>query len=167
MVIEDVQTILARLEGFLKAFEWMNHKTNHGCSYHVYEIPKAVDVQTALAVYFKLKPSDFRVEQLPNFELELRAVFARFLFLFKEPVGGDKNGDYLVDPRQSFALMSDYGRNGLLDELGGVVRALGTSAAWRVHASLECDDLREWCFQDDVVLELPELLCLLHFGVSD
>jgi hypothetical protein len=63
--------------------------------------------------------------------------------------------------------MDEHGQNRLLDEVTGVVRSLGTLAAWRVQASLDCGDLREWCFQEDIVLEIPEDLCLLHFGVSD
>jgi hypothetical protein len=167
MAPDDAGIILARLEGFLKAFEWMNHKTNHGCSFDVHKIPKSSDLQTALAVYFDRQSSDFRVEQLSNFEVELRAVFARFLFLFKEPDRGDKNGDYLVDRRQAFSLMRNDGRDGLLEEVGTAVRSLGASSGWRVHASIECEALREWCFQDDVLLELGEELCLFHFGVSD
>jgi hypothetical protein len=122
---------------------------------------------TALASYFRLQLSDFRVERLADFERELREVFARFLFLFRDPAGGHEYGDYLTDPRQSFVLMSESGQQGLLDELAGVVRSLGISAAWRVFANPECEELREWCFQDDVVLELPDRLGLLHFGVSD
>jgi hypothetical protein len=167
MTAGDADTVLSRLEGFLKAFAWFNSKTNHGCSFDVYQIPKVADVPAALAAYFKLPPSNFRVEPLAEFERELGEVFAHFLFLFREPVGGDPYGDYLVDPRQSFALMDEYGQQGLFDELAGVVRSLGTSAAWRLVASLECGELREWCFQEDVVLELPDRLCLLHFGVSD
>lgn len=166
-MVEDTSITLARLEGFLKAFASFNDKTNHGCTFDVYKIPKAADVPSALAVYFKLQPSDFRVEPLADFEREAREVFARFLFLFREPAGGHKYGDFLVDPRQSFALMSEEGQQRLLDELAAVLRSLDTSAAWRVVASLECGELREWCFQDDLVLELPDRLCLLHFGVSD
>jgi hypothetical protein len=162
MTTEDARLILARLAGFLKAFEWVNHKTNHGCSYAVYQMPKAASVAAALADYFKLQPSDFRVEPIADVDREVREVFTRFLFLFQDP-----HGDHLVDPRRSFALMDESGRQRLLDELVGVVRSLGTTAAWRVWPSLECGDLREWCFQDDVVLEFPSGLCLLHFGVSD
>jgi hypothetical protein len=167
MAVEDSCLILARLEGFLKAFEWFNSKTNHSCSYTVFQIPKAADVPTALAGYFKLPPSHFRVEPLVDLERELREVFARYLFLFQEPKADDGDGNYLVDPRQSFALMHEYGQRQLLDELAAVVRTLGTTAAWRIVPSSECEELREWCFQDDVVLEIPDRLCLLHFGVSD
>lgn len=167
MAVEGTQYILARLEGFLKAFEWFNNKTNHGCSFDIYQIKKSADVPTALAAHFNLLPSDFRVEPLADRQACLREVFTRFLFLFQDPVGGKKYGDYLTDPRRSFSLMTEWGRQQLLDELVAMVRSLSPSAAWRVVASLECGELREWCFQDDVVLELPNELCLLHLGVSD
>ena len=158
----DTETTLARLDGFLKAFEWVNHKTNHGCSYFVLPLPAAAGVSESLGELFKLPPSAFRVEAIADVDGELRAVFARFLFLFQEP-----HGDHLVDPRRSFSLMHDFGRDGLLDELAGVVRSLGVRSAWQVVPSLECDELREWCFQNDVVLEWTDGRCLLHFGVSD
>jgi hypothetical protein len=167
MTTADGRTTLVWLEGFLKAFEWFNHKTNHGCNFAVHSIPRMSDVSSALASYFIRPSSDFRLEPLPDFERELRKVFARFLFLFHEPVGGDKHGDYLIDPRQSFSLMDEIEREKLLDDIITVMRSLKASAAWRVWASQECAELREWCFQDDVVLELPEQICLLHFGVSD
>jgi hypothetical protein len=97
-----------------------------------------------------------------DIDRELREVFGRFLFLYQV-----LQGDHLVDPRRSFLLMDESGRQGLLDELMGMVRSLGTTAGWRVWPSLECGDLREWCFQDDVVLAFSSGLCLLHFGVSD
>jgi hypothetical protein len=164
MMTEDASTTLARLDGFLKAFEWVNQKTNHGCNYFVLALPPAATVADALADRFGLRPSDFRVEAIPDDDRELRAVFARFLFLFQDP-----HGDHLSDPRQSFSLTHDSGREQLLDELAGMLRSLGASAAWRVlpHQGQECGELREWCFQDDVVLELPGRMCLLHFGVSD
>jgi hypothetical protein len=162
MATEDVRTILVRLEGLLKAFEWINHKTNHGCNFFICQMPKAESVPVALADYFKLKPSDFRVEPIADVDRGMRDVFGRFLFLFQDP-----HGDHLVDPRRSFSLMDEFGRQSLLDELAGVVRSLGTTAAWRIRASLDCGELREWCFQDDVVLELAEGFCLFHFGVSD
>ena len=158
----DTDTALARLDGFLKAFEWFNHKTNHGCRYFVLPLPDAASAPDALAARFGLPPSAFRVEPLADVDGELRAVFARFLLLFQEP-----HGDHLTDPRQSFSLSHDFGRAGLLDELAGVVQSLGTRSAWRVVPPQECGELREWCFQDDVVLELPDRRCLLHFGVSD
>jgi len=167
MTDRDTDTTLARLEGFLNAFEWLNSKTDHNCTFTVENVTKAADVPSALAAHFKLKPSDFQVEPLINIEADLRDVFARFLFLFREPAEGHEFGRYLVDPRRSFNLVRDDGRDSLLDYLIGVVRDLGTTAAWRVVASLECGALREWCFQDDVVIELPDRLCLLHFGVSD
>src|SRR5579859_2496895 len=100
MATDDTPLILARLEGFLKAFEWFNHKTNHGCSFFVCQMPKAASVPAALADSFNLKPSDFRVEPIADVDQELRVVFGRFLFLFQDP-----QGDHLVDPRQSFSLM--------------------------------------------------------------
>jgi hypothetical protein len=167
MAAGNTDIIIARLEGFLKAFAWFNDKTNHGCSFSVYQIPRAADVLGALAAYFKLESLAFRIEPLVDFEQDLRAVFGRFLFLFQKPVAGCQSGDYLVDPQQSFNLMSEHGRNALLDELGSLVRSFGVTSAWRVVASPECGELREWCFQDDVVLELADRLCLVHFGVSD
>ena len=159
---ENAELILARLEGFLKAFEWFNHKSNHGCSYFVLPLPDAASLPEALAARFGLPPSAFRVEPLADMDGELRAVFARFLLLFQEP-----HGDHLIDPERSFSLSHDFGRAGLLEELAGVVRSLGARAAWRVAPPPECGELREWCFQDDVALELPGRRCLLHFGVSD
>jgi hypothetical protein len=161
-VASDTDTTLARLDGFLKAFEWFNHKTNHGCSYFVLSLPAAASVPEALAARFDLPPSAFRIEPLADVDGELRAVFARFLLLFQEP-----HGDHLTDPRQSFSLSHDFGRYALLDDLAGVVQSLGARAAWRVVPLQECGELREWCFQDDVALELPDRRCLLHFGVSD
>src|SRR5262245_22334890 len=136
MAEEDARTILVRLEGFLKAFEWMNHKTNHGCTFIVYQIPRAANAVSALADYFKSPSSNFRLEPLADLDRELREVFGRFLFLFQ-----DLPGDHLVDPRQSFSLSDEFGRKGLLDELSGMVRSLGPTAAWRVWASLDCDAL--------------------------
>jgi hypothetical protein len=122
-VASDTDTTLDRLDGFLKAFEWFNLKTNHGCSYFVLPLPDAATAPDALAARFDLPPSVFRIEPLADVEAELRAVFARFLLLFQEP-----HGDRLTDPRQSFSLSHDFGRAGLLDELAGVVRSLGTRA---------------------------------------
>jgi len=161
-VVNESDTTLARLDGFVKAFEWINHKTNHGCSYFVLPLPTAASASEALAERFKLPPTSFRVEPIADPEAELRSVFARFLFLFQEP-----QGDHLVDPRKSFSLFHDFGRDGLLDELAGVVRSLGARSAWRVIPDQQCGELREWCFQDDVMLEVPDRWCLLHFGVSD
>ena len=118
---DNTDTALARLDGFLKAFEWLNHKTNHGCNYFVLPLPEAATAPDALAARFGLPPSAFRVEPLTDLDGELRAVFARFLLLFLEP-----HADHLTDLRQSFALSHDSGRAGLLDELVAVVRSLGT-----------------------------------------
>ena len=162
MAAEDARTILVRLEGFLKAFEWMNHKANHGCTFALHQIPKAASVVSALATYFKLSPSGFRLEPLDDLDRELRNVFGRFLFLYQ-----DVHGDHLQDPRQSFSLSHEFGKQQMLDELSSAVRSLGTTGGWRVWATLDCGELREWCFQEDVLLEFPTGLCLLHFGVSD
>lgn len=94
-------------------------------------------------------------------------MLARFLFLFQDPIEGAEHGDHLTDPRGSFVLMSGAGREALLDELMGVLRAFGPLAAWRVAVSTECAPLREWCFQEDVALELPDRFLLIHLGVSD
>jgi len=166
MAVEDIPIILARLEGILQGFAWFNEKRDHFCTFTVHQIPKAADIPTALASYFKAQPKDFGVGLLPDVERELREVFARYMFLFRHR-GGNEGGDYLVDPRQSFLLMTESGQDEVLDELAVVVRSLGIRHAWRVEVRLGCDVLREGCFQNDVLLELPERLCLLHFGVSD
>jgi hypothetical protein len=162
MAADQSHTLLARLDGFLKAFEWLNCKTNHGCSFFVCEMPKAGGVADAVADYFKLHASHFRVEPVAEIGRELEEVFGRFLFLFQDP-----HGDHLVDPRRSFTLMEDAGRQSVLEELAGMLQALEVTAAWRVRPSLECEEMREWCFQDDIALEFPAGMCLIHFGVSD
>lgn len=98
------------------AFEWINHKANHGCSYLVCLLPVAADVAVALAERFKVKPVDVRVEAIANVDDELRNVFRRFLFLFQ-----DLHGDHLEGPHRSFSLMYDFGRDELLDELASVM----------------------------------------------
>ncbi len=166
-MVEGADLILARLEGFLQAFARLNDKTNHGCTFTVYQLPKGANAQAALAAYFKAQPSEFRVTRLTDWEREARQVFSRFLFLFRDPIAGREYGDYLVDPHSSFVLMSEPGRQSLLDDLAAVFHSLAIAAAWRVVPSPNCQDLREWCFQEDLLLELPDRLCLLHLGVSD
>ena len=145
MAAEDANLILARLEGFLKAFEWFNHKTNHGCTFAVIQMAKAAEVPAALASYFGLQPSDFRVERLADFERELREVFARFLFLFREPAGGHQYGDYLVDPRNrpSIRLLERFGFR-----LEGLLRA-----RWRVSGEI-CDSAIYGLLAPEFVREL-------------
>src|SRR5262249_6083548 len=147
--------------------EWFNTKRDHACTFAVHRLPHP-DLPAALAARFGLRPRDFPVEPLADLDRELRAVFARFLFLFREPAGG--GGDYLTDPRGAFLLMDEGGASALLEELGAALVSLGATAGWRVWPTLaweSSDELREGCFQDNVALALPDQLCLLHFGVSD
>jgi hypothetical protein len=161
METPDARTVLARLEGFLKAFEWMNHKSDHGCSYFVATLPAGDDIAAAVAERFSGRPAEFHVEAIANVDDELRNVFRRFLFLFR-----DRHGDHLVDPRRSFSLTHDFGQKALLDNLADMMRAIGVRAAWRIQVPPECGELYE-CFQDDIVVAYSDGLCLLHFGVSD
>jgi hypothetical protein len=161
MATPDARTVLARLDGFLKAFEWMNHKSDHGCNYFVVTLPGADDVAVAIAERFSGRPADFHVEAIADVDGELRNVFRRFLFLFQ-----DTHGDHLVDRRRSFSLTHDFGRKALLEHLAGMMRSIGVRAAWRVRPPESCGELYE-CFQDDIVLAYSDGLCLLHFGVSD
>jgi hypothetical protein len=170
MTIEDANIILARLEGFLKAFEWMNNKCDHYCSYEIHRLPNCESVQDALAAYFGQQPTDFSVTPIENIGPALRDLLERYLFLFRKPEGKVYGGDFLIDEKNVFQLMGKGGPSCLLDELEIVTNSLGVTDCWHVSPKMTCgpiDLFREGNFQDNVVIQIPNQLCLLHFGVSD
>jgi len=46
---------LAEIRGFFHAFEWVNHKTNHGYSFEISVAAKSDDLNAAVAAHFQLR----------------------------------------------------------------------------------------------------------------
>lgn len=155
----EIQIAIARLDGFLNAFEWINHKVDFQCTFYAVQLPDTGSVEEALATYFKAQASAFTIRHMTPFDSELRQLFKRNLLMFQDP-----KDHHLADHGNNFWLFDEMGQDNMLEEITGVFRALQATAGWHVTFP---DELSEACFQADVVLKLPGCRCLLHFGVTD
>jgi hypothetical protein len=154
------ETVCTELQGFLRAFAWINTKTNHGCDYSIYQVPKVLTCTESLGRYFDVPSASVQLTPMADWSQDLSALLEEWLFAYQRT-----SEDHLVDPRQSFTLTDDYGHRMVIDQLMTKFRQLQPTAGWT--ANVPCEELREFCFQQDVVLESPNHLYLIHFGVSD
>src|SRR5947209_9356807 len=81
------------IQGFLDAFEQLNHGPEHACTYEFEQVPWAGDLQASLEKHFRALPGSppqwtLTLEKVPTGLEAIRAVAGRWLF--DEFFGGER-----------------------------------------------------------------------------
>jgi len=185
MILEN--ETLGKINGFLKAFEWMNHKLNHQYWFFVKDYKKC-SVDEALEQYkhsFK-NPEKIIVEnsevnsELFNLHYDLYDLFDDLLFAFQK----DDNGkDFLIDERFSSFFQDEEGRAEIIKELISWLEIMmygfecldnpdkfyelvesGELKVYSVNAN--ADNSYDLVY-DDILLVGKNKTLLIHLGYSD
>ncbi len=157
----DEKTIACgELRGFLEAFARFNDKTNHVYSFNFFTLPHAESVAESVKAWFGGNEIEVTATAVEDWQAIVRGLFGRWLFQFQ-----DLRSDHLADPRRSFSLSDDSGRNAILDWLIATLdKAVRPTMVWSIAV------VTTWfyeCAWDDLVFDSPEERFLLHLGVSD
>jgi hypothetical protein len=152
----DQTTIcISELRGLFEAFAWFNEKVNHGYTYSIAVLPRAITVHDALVLYLAEQASEVTLSALPRWREEIGFALQRWLFAF----------DDLVRPGVCCNLTDSGNRQRLVQEvLEKLSAATQARAVWRVQ--IKPTGFYE-CAWDDFAFEGDHQLYFLHLGVSD
>lgn len=151
---------LAWMQGFLLAFEWVNHKADHGYTFSIDAIAKPIGVEQAIRQYFKEELAEIRLAPVADWPAEVRTLLRHWLFEFQDPTFG-----HLEDVRNSFSLSLESFREQFLERIiQHLQSSLTPVAVWMVD--IELNGFYE-CYWNDVVFEEADRIIFLHFGDSD
>src|SRR4051812_47673896 len=151
------------IQGFLDAFEQLNHGPDHTCTYEFEQVPWAGDLQASLEKHFRGLPGapaewSLTLEKVPTGLDGLRPVVAQWLF--GECFGGERGMARNV---------AEATRTGCVDLF---VRFLADffegehPKVWRLFARPAGDSEYERVV-DEFVLEHHHRVFWLHFGCAD
>src|SRR5262249_6259276 len=98
---------VGELRGLLAAFEWMNGKCDHTCSFSLNEISATGSIYDALCLHFGSDVSEVKTETLEDWQPALRASFKGWLFRY---------GD-LLRPKAVCAMADEHCRDEMVARL--------------------------------------------------
>lgn len=154
---------LAEIRGFLRAFEWVNGKTNHGYCFEITLAPLNEDLSAAVAAQFaRDQPTRLTISPATNWRELLNSTLSHWLlkYLQDPPVLGR-----LEDKSRTFSLSTASCQQEMVDPLVDQIESL--SPIQSAHTiSVETAGFYA-CESADLVLVAAEHLVFLHFDVCD
>lgn len=159
-----------QITGFLRAFEWINHKSNNGYTFEVTPLPVCESEQTAIEKYrdtFQIQPTEFKYSIKPfgtNWRCELYKILERWLLEFQ--IDPFKSGSCLIDKNKEFSLSVDSLKRNMLNEVLDEIEEISKfSAGFGIEIDL--GKLFYECAYSDFLLMGNEGCLYVHLGVSD
>jgi len=158
----SVETV-AEIRGFFRAFEWVNHKTNHGYSFEISTADPTGDLTKDVNAHLSaFSPTSLVVQPYNDWRQTLFDSLKRWLlsYLRDHPSIGR-----LTDKSNTFSLSSRSFHKDMIDPLIAKIESLGAITSGH-NIVVETDGFYA-CDYTDIVLETSELLIFLHFDVCD
>ncbi len=159
-----------QISGFLRGFEWVNHKSNNGYTFEVIPLPECESEQKAIEKYrdtFQIQPSEFEYSINPfgaNWRSELYKILERWLLDFQ--IDPFKSGSCLFDKNKEFSLSIDSFKKDMLNEFLDEIEAISNFKTG-FGVELDLGKLFYECAYNDFLLMGNEGCLYIHLGVSD
>lgn len=154
---------LAEIRGFFRAFEWVNHKTNHGYCFEISLAPRTSDIHSAIASHFSTEtPTHLMMNPVDDWRDLLSKTLVRWLlaYLTDHPSIGR-----LTDESKLFSLSSLSFHDDLINPLIQQIESLSPiESAYTIN--LDTEEFYA-CEYTDIVLIANDHLAFLHFDVCD
>jgi hypothetical protein len=106
------------VRGLLSAFESLNHKTNHVCSYTLDAIERTATLEEDLARFFDGALASVSLDRIDSWPDHVIALAERWLFAFVNP----REAIHLADATASFSISDRSSQLILADELIQMLR---------------------------------------------
>jgi hypothetical protein len=165
IVAADAVVAYGELRGLLRAFAWINTKTNHGYTFEFDRLPAAATAEESVCLFLRSHhelEARVTLKRLRGWRTPVRKSLGRWLFSF---MCDDHNGK-LDDPRRTFSITERWVRRDMVEWVTDALeQALTPTASWRVE--LEYGSGFYECGWEDFAFEASDGVYLLHLGVSD
>ena len=142
---------------------WINHKTNHGYSFTVDDLPAGNDPRSVITEALTARSiafSDLKLDRVDSWKPAMQETMLRWLLQFKDP-----GMHHLQDPKQSFSLFFDeFHEMFLRDPIRWLEKLVEGCELWKFE--IKPTSFYE-CWWDDFLFYSPESALWLHFGVAD
>jgi hypothetical protein len=166
IVAADRVVAYGELRGLLRAFAWVNAKTNHGYTFEFDRLPAAATVSESVRL-FLLEHHELEarvtLKRLRGWRTPVRKGLETWLFSFI----CDSHDGKLDDPHQYFSISERSVRRDMIGWVTDMLEsAAGPTAAWRVEIEYGTRQFYE-CGWEDFAFESADGVYLLHLGVSD
>jgi len=154
---------LAEIRGFFRAFQWVNHKTNHGFRFQISLAPRNSDIQAAVASHFSDEnPTHLSITHVDDWRNLLTKTLIRWLLAYLND--GPAMGR-LLDEYKSFSLSLPCFYDDMINPLIEQIESL--SPIQSAHTITVKTDEFYACDYTDIVLVASDHLVFLHFHWSD
>ncbi len=159
-----------KINGFFKAFEWINHKTNFGYTFEIKQLPKFSEHYETIDYYLKNHLSgtcDLSISTVNlgnSWRISLKEYLLKWLFEFQ--TGSFFDAGCLTDIKNTFSLSCDSEKKQMVEELLNDIESVADFIhGYEVKIYLT-NSFYENEYNDFLLLGKDGSL-FIHLGVSD
>ena len=154
---------VAEIQGFFRAFEWVNSKTNHGYTFDISTRPKTADINRDVANHFSTyENAETHVAKVADWRETVFDAMVRWLLAYLKD---HYRSGRLEDKSKTFSLSS---RSFYKDMIDPLIEQIHSISPVRTGYTVHVETVGFYaCSYTDIVLDARDCLIFLHFDVCD